>query len=564
MPISLPTEFSDSYLKYRKYPRLIVSSSTYGPALQNLRARLNRKKGRLFLQEPNNITIPIREIHRSANGQFTVTKRNVLKECNVKDWLGDTYQQDPNNPDQVVGALATKPDPICRFIFLVSNSALAPLEITRDALLRILAYHQVMPNYIDFLLVYGAQEEDRELRYSGFRSQTTFVNPEPGHIIPDLNRSGRQHEICYNLKGVDPKRIGESQPLRNQWKIRQSAIYHRFDLGTGTTLWILGDPRETVKPAIGEVLPEGALPASFRFSTMAESFSASLDTHLVLASWASNEWRWDIEQLEETIDNTTRPVLLFDDNSLHQPRVLPRAVARVQEYEDKVNEVLMVMESNINIMTKLRSSYKTLVEDPEFPAADRDACQKAFKQFATRIDEFIFDLKTQTDRARLLAKFANDRKTIVLEQAHMQSATKQERLAESMWQFAERGQKEAIAMRVITVIGIIYLPPTFVSTFFSTDVIKYQDGGADQVYFSRNAMYSFLYVAIPLWVITILPVVYYYKREAWKRLRKPRGLVSNDPKEVEFWEKSTGSSDGSEKNGPSFVQYILGRGHKAI
>ncbi|KAI8624161.1 hypothetical protein F5Y19DRAFT_337129 [Xylariaceae sp. FL1651] len=561
MPIDLPTEFSESYLIFQKYPRFIVSSAAYGPALWGLRDRLNRKKGILFTESPSDVVIPIREIQKDSQGHFQISKRNILSEQKLKEWLGDTYERDANNPAKFIGALATRPDPQCRFIFLITDSALAPLEMTRDCLLRILTYHQVMPTYIDFLLVYGAQEEDRELRFNSFRTRTTFVNPEPGSIIPDLNRSGRQHEICYNLKAVAPKDAGKSQFVKKRWKIRQSAIYHRFDLGTASALWIIADPREAVKGIIGEILPEGATPKLFQFSTLPESFNSSLNTHLALAQWASDEWRWHLQSLEETVDNLTRPALLFDDSNRLQPRIRPRAVTRVQEYEDKINEAVMVMESNIKIMTSLLSSYKTLVEDPEFPSSDADACRKALKRFTTQMDEFIYDLQTQVERGKILSRITSDRKNIVLQQAQMHTAARQERLTDSMWHFAERGQKEAIAMRTITIITLLYLPPTFVSTFFSTDVIKYQNDGKDEVYFSRNALVSFLYVTIPLWAITLLLVALYYSWESWRREQRPRGLLSHDPDVAEYWEKHSGSSTNTDDPAISrtFIQHLFSK-----
>ncbi|KAI3319817.1 hypothetical protein HD806DRAFT_547709 [Xylariaceae sp. AK1471] len=561
MPIDLPTEFSESYLIFQKYPRFIVSSAAYGPALWGLRDRLNRKKSVLFTENPNDVVIPVREIQKNAQGRFEITKRNILSEQKLKEWLGDTYERDSNNPAKFVGALATKPDPHCRFIFLITDSALAPLEMTRNCLLRILTYHQVMPTYIDLLVVYGAEEEDRELRYNAFRTRTTFINPEPGSVIPELNRSGRQHEICYNLKAVTPKDASKNQFVKNRWKIRQAAVYHRLDLGTGSALWIIADPREAVKRVIGEILPEGTVPRGFQFDSFPESFSTSLDTHLALAQWASDEWRSHLQSLEETIDNLTRPALLFDDSNKLQPRIRPRAVTRVQEYEDKVNEAVMVMESNIKIMKSLITSYKALVEDSDFPSTEVIGCRKALKRFSTRIEEFIYDLQTQVDRGGILSKIASDRKTIVLQQAQMHTAARQEKLADSMWQFAERGQKEAIAMRTVTIITLLYLPPTFVSTFFSTDVVKYQDNGEDQVYFSKNALYSFLYVTIPLWVITLIVVAFYYKWESWRREKRARGLLSHDPDIAEYWEKKSGDSADTEDPAipRSFVQHLLGK-----
>ncbi|KAI1747623.1 hypothetical protein F4782DRAFT_419012 [Xylaria castorea] len=565
MAIDLPTDFSESYLIFQKYPRFIVSSAAYGPALWGLRDRLNRKKSVLFTENPSDVVIPVREIQKSAQGRFDISKRNLLSEQKLKEWLGDTYERDINNPAKFIGALATRPDPQCRFIFLITDSALAPLEMTRDCLLRILTYHQVMPTYIDFLLVYGAEEEDRELRYNAFRTQTTCVNPELGNIIPDLNRSGRQHEICYNLKAVTPKDPSKTQLAGNRWRIRQAAIYHRLDLGTGSALWIIADPREAVKKLIGEILPEGPVPKGFHFDSVSMSFNSSLDTHKALAQWASDEWRWHLQSLEATIDNLTRPALLFDDSNPHQPRIRPRAVTRVQEYEDKVNEAVMVMESNIKIMESLLSSYKTLVEDQDFPPAEISACQTALKRFSTRMREFIYDLQTQVERGMILSKIARDRKNIVLQQAQMHTAARQERLADSMWQFAERGQKEAIAMRTVTIITLLYLPPTFVSTFFSTDVVKYQGDGKDQVYFSQNALISFLYVTIPLWAVTLLVVTFYYKWESWRREQQARGLLSHDPDIAEYWEKHSGSraNTGNQTVPRSFGHHLLGKEPKS-
>lgn len=105
-----------------------------------------------------------------------------------------------------------------------------------------------------------------------------------------------------------------------------------------------------------------------------------------------------------------------------------------------------------------------------------------------------------------------------------------------MWQFSEQGQKEAIAMRIITVITLLYLPPTFVCTFFGTDVTKYQDGGQDAVYFSTAALKSFFKVTIPLWIIIILVVYIFNKTESTKREKRALELVSRLP---ELWTPSS-------------------------
>jgi len=114
--IQLPDDFTASLLSYTRYPRFIVASSTYGPALLAIRERFNRKKAKLFVKNADKIVIPIREVDKTPSGQFLVTKRNLLTESKVKEWIGDTYEPEPTNPAKYRGSLATKPDPLCRFM----------------------------------------------------------------------------------------------------------------------------------------------------------------------------------------------------------------------------------------------------------------------------------------------------------------------------------------------------------------------------------------------------------------------------------------------------------------
>jgi hypothetical protein len=64
-------------------------------------------------------------------------------------------------------------------------------------------------------------------------------------------------------------------------------------------------------------------------------------------------------------------------------------------------------------------------------------------------------------------------------------------------------ENEAIIVRIITIVTLIYLPATFVSTFFSTDVIKYQGQESPEGTFSKIAMVRWMQVTVPLTVLTI-------------------------------------------------------------
>lgn len=183
--------------------------------------------------------------------------------------------------------------------FMRAQTTAGPLELHPRMLLRLLSYYQVMPHFLDFLYVYASPfGEDRELRFSGFRAEKTLVNPVPGTDNVYLGRSGRMYSLCFNLKNVAEKNDGN-------WKIRQAAIYHHFDLGQSSQVWMFGDPHASIKDRIGELFSvDENYPTSF--STLGQGFLSSLSVHRVCTQWASSEWRWNVSFLERWANKLVR------------------------------------------------------------------------------------------------------------------------------------------------------------------------------------------------------------------------------------------------------------------
>ncbi|CAJ2513988.1 Uu.00g021070.m01.CDS01 [Anthostomella pinea] len=93
----------------------------------------------------------------------------------------------------------------------------------------------------------------------------------------------------------------------------------------------------------------------------------------------------------------------------------------------------------------------------------------------------------QIKRAEFLVRTVSDRREL--------SASRNERLSRNM-------EQEQIIMLIVTVVALVYLPATFVSTFFSTDVIKYQDSDNPDGTFSKTAMSRWVQVTVPLTLLT--------------------------------------------------------------
>jgi len=151
--------------------------------------------------------------------------------------------------------------------------------------------------------------------------------------------------------------------------------------------------------------------------------------------------------------------------------------------EDKTNEAIMVLETNSDVLTSIKQFYERLVENKEFGL--RTQCREDVATFAMQVDDMIYDSRMQTARAKVLSRITDDRKILVslllsfyllhllsllqvLQYLQSQATQKMEVLTISMHEIGAQSQREAIAMRMITVVTLVYLPATFVSvSYFS-------------------------------------------------------------------------------------------------
>lgn len=85
----------------------------------------------------------------------------------------------------------------------------------------------------------------------------------------------------------------------------------------------------------------------------------------------------------------------------------------MQRWEEKTNETITAMESNVLIMALLSKFYTDLVHDEHFPEAEKQSCQLSVRQFAFQLEELTRDTRMQITRANVLVRTVADRKTIV-------------------------------------------------------------------------------------------------------------------------------------------------------
>lgn len=185
------------------------------------------------------------------------------------------------------------------------------------------------------------------------------------------------------------------------------------------------------------------------------------------------------------------PQNLGDSKQVYSPAQLKRA----QSLEESTNEAVMVLEGNSDILSSLKRFYEGLRTNDRFPL--KTSASEELASFASQIDSFIYDSKLQIARGKLLANIVSARKSIILQHLQSQATEQMQQLTVSM-------QRDSTTVRIIGLMTFLYLPGTFVSTFFSTDVVKYQDQNGNSAVASASGSYSRL--ALDRWLEVTLPL----------------------------------------------------------
>lgn len=97
----------------------------------------------------------------------------------------------------------------------------------------------------------------------------------------------------------------------------------------------------------------------------------------------------------------------------------PEHIQDVQRRQDKINEIVMVLEANVDVMKSLCKFYTDLRTNPHFPRTLKDGCDEDILTFTAQVEDMTYDLKMQIARATVLVKITNDRKEIVSQLKHL-------------------------------------------------------------------------------------------------------------------------------------------------
>jgi len=241
----------------------------------------------------------------------------------------------------------------------------------------------------------------------------------------------------------------------------------------------------------------------------------AFDLHRIILSTLQENWRLYIRSLEALMTSQSERVTLAQvqsDTTKLSP-LTDFAVnfvdrQRLKMIEDKVLDLLIIFESIFNTLSKLQRQCRLHCLGDECKDC---TCPITIEELEEQMHEAQVNL-TKADilhkRAQGTAQLLSD----LLDYENAQIAHSNEQalnglVAETkeenskMRVLTERSTADAAAVKILTVITLIYLPMTVVANFFSSQLIRVDESGQISVV---SGSWWFAVISVPLTILTFL------------------------------------------------------------
>jgi hypothetical protein len=203
--------------------------------------------------------------------------------------------------------------------FIQASTNRLPLNCGKDQLALILSHHQVSASFLDFVFTFRPRDESETL--TAFRHENFLDNSNSRYAIPHLGRSGIRLQHCFNLVSVEYDQGQDEWP----WPLRQTAMYHSFDLVEGKAFWISLKGNKVVRERITQATSTHSQLMPGTLTTPEQKFVATLVTHLILFNWCVENWPRYIDFLEQRVKEHSIKVQFTPVAALSAPEPIERA-----------------------------------------------------------------------------------------------------------------------------------------------------------------------------------------------------------------------------------------------
>ncbi|KAF7566672.1 hypothetical protein TUN199_06494 [Pyrenophora tritici-repentis] len=254
-------------------------------------------------------------------------------------------------------------------------------------------------------------------------------------------------------------------------------------------------------------------------------------------------WPWKVEDVSNRPTPSDNEKLAPSSNKFPPPQLPPstsqdeldkipgtftfQTLQDIQHIEEKAQEALLHMKLNMEVLTHLRQQYQHFTHHTNFPnemARHREESLFNFDKGVIGVEKDLRMLESQIETLLLLL---NNRKTLVsgmlqhrsskasefYAKESRESAARMEEMTLTMQALAVKTTQETVSMRVITTVTLFFLPATFIATFMSTDILKFENDRQD---LQTKGLSIYLAISLPLTAFTFFVWYVIYR---WAKMK---------------------------------------------
>lgn len=428
--------------------------------------------------------------------------------------------------------VATAPD--FQAFFIRQYHSYSPLKITHDLFETLMLEVCVSSQFKDYVLYMGEREREVEIAPPRLRWRAI-----PSHSPASFT----SYQCMYGLRFVELNGRGNLKKPTSQWSLRQSAVYCNFQSTQANSVWIFVTP-----PKLAEGRLEDYLRACSRTSA-----PSPFDIHLLLLDTVTANWRPYLVDLSAEIDKHAAQSLGASPDD-QGPFTMAECGERqaLMILDEKIKNAALVVKATADNAKAQLASYRSIkhLEESRDPFETDPVSFMYLEQLrelellSTRIDALRSRLQGITKVVSIFLDLANG---IALQNLAKESGKENEemrKLSERMHELTKKSMQDAAAVKVLTILTLIYLPATVVSNFFSTSFVNSEpaSGVGAHITISRD-WWIFAAVSIPLTLLTLyvwlvwMRIQAYGRYPSWWYHRKDRARAA---RVGAFWREDCG------------------------
>ncbi|PYH93159.1 hypothetical protein BO71DRAFT_382203 [Aspergillus ellipticus CBS 707.79] len=371
-----------------------------------------------------------------------------------------------------------------RIISICSRNSISPLQITKQALLKVMSLYGIDNSFFDMVYSFGDKPRISDAGLGEMKMK---------------QRADGSYDMQYLLVYAD----GYKAQGSIKWTVRQIGVFHRYYPSGKGDIWIFlhAKPGSKVQRQLEARIAQ--------YLETLYNYWFSLHS-LVLSSYLAN-WRWRIRGLGEELEKSADIALTRD-------------LSRSEDVDQNVLFELLKPQHLGDVLLPLSSWMGVTL-------ATTDKMKETNDLFYSK------GLLAESDYQRILDELASHKANL---EGHIRSIGVLERKAQgisdllavalsqknqavtisinqSMLDLTNEGFDENATVKVVTLVTLIYLPASFVSTVLGMNMFDFADGGK---FLISPQFWIFVVLAVPLTLLTLAMWYLVTKRKLKHRERK--------------------------------------------